>query len=226
MVEGGSALGRVLVFTGIVFAKANRQRTPKETDLHKSSLSTPAGPLPARYPLQYPHCGGQAILGVFLFYHLLLLYMFFLCFPISCSPKPFIYIGRGAGATDATAATDAARSPRNFCRTPSSHSERFSSDSESAVRPPTLRTPGRKTSDSEKTTLGLRENNPRTPRKQPSDSEKTTLGLTDSEKTTLGLTDSEKTILGLREDNPRTPSRRSEERRVGKECRSRWSPYH
>ena len=22
------------------------------------------------------------------------------------------------------------------------------------------------------------------------------------------------------------PSRRSEERRVGKECRSRWSPYH
>ena len=102
-------------------------------------------------------------------------------------------LGRGAGATDATAATDAARSPRNFCRTPSSHSERFSSDSESAVRPPTLRTPGRNTSDSEKTTLGLRENNPRTPRKQPSD----------SEKTTLGLTDSEKTILGLREDNPR-----------------------
>ena len=118
-------------------------------------------------------------------------------------------VGRGAGATDATAATDAARSPRNFCRTPSSHSERFSSDSESAVRPPTLRTPGRNTSDSEKTTLGLRENNPRTPRKQPSDSEKTTLGLTDSEKTTLGLTDSEKTILGLREDNPRTPKRQS-----------------
>ena len=23
-----------------------------------------------------------------------------------------------------------------------------------------------------------------------------------------------------------TPRRRSEERRVGKECRSRWSPYH
>ena len=23
-----------------------------------------------------------------------------------------------------------------------------------------------------------------------------------------------------------TPTRRSEERRVGKECRSRWSPYH
>ena len=29
----------------------------------------------------------------------------------------------------------------------------------------------------------------------------------------------------LRAD-PRNPHRRSEERRVGKECRSRWSPYH
>ena len=30
------------------------------------------------------------------------------------------------------------------------------------------------------------------------------------------------------EDKPRPPSKlsRSEERRVGKECRSRWSPYH
>src|SRR2546430_10601930 len=26
--------------------------------------------------------------------------------------------------------------------------------------------------------------------------------------------------------NKRKPARRSEERRVGKECRSRWSPYH
>ena len=26
--------------------------------------------------------------------------------------------------------------------------------------------------------------------------------------------------------NPRASSGRSEERRVGKECRSRWSPYH
>src|SRR5258708_29788716 len=26
--------------------------------------------------------------------------------------------------------------------------------------------------------------------------------------------------------NPHTIERRSEERRVGKECRSRWSPYH
>ena len=27
-------------------------------------------------------------------------------------------------------------------------------------------------------------------------------------------------------DNGATTQRRSEERRVGKECRSRWSPYH
>ena len=26
--------------------------------------------------------------------------------------------------------------------------------------------------------------------------------------------------------NPKTKEERSEERRVGKECRSRWSPYH
>ena len=32
-------------------------------------------------------------------------------------------------------------------------------------------------------------------------------------------------LLGI-EPAPATPSRRSEERRVGKECRSRWSPYH
>src|SRR5260221_13413891 len=29
-----------------------------------------------------------------------------------------------------------------------------------------------------------------------------------------------------RSGNPLTDPRRSEERRVGKECRSRWSPYH
>ena len=28
------------------------------------------------------------------------------------------------------------------------------------------------------------------------------------------------------EDDPDNPDNRSEERRVGKECRSRWSPYH
>src|SRR5687768_6442022 len=30
----------------------------------------------------------------------------------------------------------------------------------------------------------------------------------------------------LRDRRPAGESRRSEERRVGKECRSRWSPYH
>src|SRR5256886_9013386 len=30
----------------------------------------------------------------------------------------------------------------------------------------------------------------------------------------------------LRADGTPLPERRSEERRVGKECRSRWSPYH
>ena len=30
----------------------------------------------------------------------------------------------------------------------------------------------------------------------------------------------------LLERNPRLGGLRSEERRVGKECRSRWSPYH
>src|SRR2546425_6916220 len=29
-----------------------------------------------------------------------------------------------------------------------------------------------------------------------------------------------------RRENPQLVGRRSEERRVGKECRSRWSPYH
>ena len=31
---------------------------------------------------------------------------------------------------------------------------------------------------------------------------------------------------GYREDVPLFTPKRSEERRVGKECRSRWSPYH
>src|SRR2546430_6701853 len=30
----------------------------------------------------------------------------------------------------------------------------------------------------------------------------------------------------VRQTNPQVSSQRSEERRVGKECRSRWSPYH
>src|SRR2546427_3024662 len=43
----------------------------------------------------------------------------------------------------------------------------------------------------------------------------------------------ERNRMGLFEDEPghcqvsfRRPKARSEERRVGKECRSRWSPYH
>ena len=32
--------------------------------------------------------------------------------------------------------------------------------------------------------------------------------------------------VGLQPIDPVIPARRSEERRVGKECRSRWSPYH
>src|SRR3984957_20831747 len=33
-------------------------------------------------------------------------------------------------------------------------------------------------------------------------------------------------IISTRPSSRRTKSDRSEERRVGKECRSRWSPYH
>src|SRR5438046_8976738 len=33
-------------------------------------------------------------------------------------------------------------------------------------------------------------------------------------------------LLAVRNDGRPRPRRRSEERRVGKECRSRWSPYH
>src|SRR3712207_8465859 len=32
--------------------------------------------------------------------------------------------------------------------------------------------------------------------------------------------------LGVEQLGSHRPARRSEERRVGKECRSRWSPYH
>src|SRR5206468_10112170 len=34
------------------------------------------------------------------------------------------------------------------------------------------------------------------------------------------------TLRPVRKSNARTQTSRSEERRVGKECRSRWSPYH
>ena len=33
-------------------------------------------------------------------------------------------------------------------------------------------------------------------------------------------------IFDIMESPEKTPRVRSEERRVGKECRSRWSPYH
>ena len=88
----------------------------------------------------------------------------------------------------------------------------------------------RNTSDSEKTTLGLRENSPRTRENNPRTPKKTTLGLADSrkqphsddglednppdsEKTTLGLTtrrqpSDSKTTHGLRENNPRTTGSR------------------
>jgi len=32
--------------------------------------------------------------------------------------------------------------------------------------------------------------------------------------------------FGYRDKETKAPMKRSEERRVGKECRSRWSPYH
>src|SRR3712207_6803305 len=40
----------------------------------------------------------------------------------------------------------------------------------------------------------------------------------------VGLAKFAATIKKFKENNPNTV--RSEERRVGKECRSRWSPYH
>ena len=35
-----------------------------------------------------------------------------------------------------------------------------------------------------------------------------------------------KTFETQQKDTPHEKTKRSEERRVGKECRSRWSPYH
>ena len=42
----------------------------------------------------------------------------------------------------------------------------------------------------------------------------------------LGVSGSGKTTLFHILSGLTTPDERSEERRVGKECRSRWSPYH
>src|SRR2546429_5435080 len=50
------------------------------------------------------------------------------------------------------------------------------------------------------------------------------VGTVKGKGTTFREIDSNGLLLGLSEDAAYTS--RSEERRVGKECRSRWSPYH
>ena len=40
------------------------------------------------------------------------------------------------------------------------------------------------------------------------------------------VVDVSKTVKGIPHTGPHDLINRSEERRVGKECRSRWSPYH
>src|SRR2546425_9264541 len=42
----------------------------------------------------------------------------------------------------------------------------------------------------------------------------------------VGRDDEARAVRGRARQNRATAGRRSEERRVGKECRSRWSPYH
>ena len=44
--------------------------------------------------------------------------------------------------------------------------------------------------------------------------------------TVIGIPNSRSEIVTLRPPDGGTGLERSEERRVGKECRSRWSPYH
>ena len=48
------------------------------------------------------------------------------------------------------------------------------------------------------------------------------IGINENKNTYFPIEKREEMIRNLYKDNPR----RSEERRVGKECRSRWSPYH
>src|SRR5256885_11558918 len=50
--------------------------------------------------------------------------------------------------------------------------------------------------------------------------------LTNSGQTDLGDLQYEVVVLEPRSNTVLARSSRSEERRVGKECRSRWSPYH
>ena len=48
-----------------------------------------------------------------------------------------------------------------------------------------------------------------------------------AKKLILNLRGEKKTLQErLKDSNAKTKNARSEERRVGKECRSRWSPYH
>ena len=45
-------------------------------------------------------------------------------------------------------------------------------------------------------------------------------------KTNKAIKISQKHLLGIQDLSINDVNLRSEERRVGKECRSRWSPYH
>ena len=51
------------------------------------------------------------------------------------------------------------------------------------------------------------------------------IGEKSTEISCISRTSEEKEDFGKTED-PKITTTRSEERRVGKECRSRWSPYH
>src|SRR2546430_1515403 len=57
-----------------------------------------------------------------------------------------------------------------------------------------------------------------------------TAGFTEVEEDGPGVVqqgkDARRTVRGIQVEVGHTASERSEERRVGKECRSRWSPYH
>ena len=50
--------------------------------------------------------------------------------------------------------------------------------------------------------------------------------VTDALKGMGSLNDEQKKTVGRETNELKTAITRSEERRVGKECRSRWSPYH
>src|SRR3712207_9544177 len=52
------------------------------------------------------------------------------------------------------------------------------------------------------------------------------LGATEKNNGITGYTDLETVYKWTKTGEPTDETGRSEERRVGKECRSRWSPYH